>query len=208
MRRFIKICGVNSTEAFDAVFDAQADYLGFNFFPPSPRFVTPSQAAELSARAQGGPKRVGLFVAPEMAAVEAALTALPLDVLQVHGSNELIAAFQVRFGLPVWQSLGVSAAAELPSPAAPANGYVIEAKPPVGANRPGGNAVLADWPLLARFQTDKLWFVAGGLTPENVEAALQATKAPGADVASGVESSVGVKSPVLIKAFIEAVQRA
>src|ERR1700723_3594644 len=99
----VKICGVNSAAAFDAVVAAGADYLGFVFFPPSPRFVTGGQAAVLSARYEGGPKRVGLFVEPAMAEIEAVLAVVRLDVLQVYGPVDEVAAIKARFGLPVWR---------------------------------------------------------------------------------------------------------
>ena len=85
-----------------------------------------------------------------------------------------------------------------------ADGYVVEAKPPPGATRPGGNAVQADWELLSRFRPAKPWLLAGGLRPENVAEALRVTGAPGVDVSSGVETAPGRKSPELIRAFIEA----
>jgi phosphoribosylanthranilate isomerase len=198
----VKICGVNSAAAFDAVVAAGADYLAFNFFPASPRFVTPARAALLSARHSGGPLRVGLFVEPAADEVAAALATVKLDVLQVHASLAAIAALRARFGLPVWRALGVAAPEDLPAANEAVDGYVVEAKPPPGATRPGGNAVLADWNLLAGWKANKFWLLAGGLTPANVAAALRATNAPGADVSSGVESAPGVKSPELIAAFV------
>jgi len=198
----VKICGVNSEAAFDAVVAAGADYLAFNFFLASPRFVTPARAAALSARHTGGPLRVGLFVEPPADEVAAALATVRLDVLQVHASLAAIAALRARFGLPVWRALGVAAAEDLPGADEPVDGYVVEAKPPPGATRPGGNAVLADWNLLGGWKTSKFWLLAGGLTPANVAAALRATNAPGADVSSGVETAPGVKSPALIDAFV------
>ena len=80
----VKICGINAPEAFDAAVEAGADAVGFVFFPPSPRCVTPAQAALLSARRAGGPQRVGLFVDPTDAQVAAALDTLPLDALQIQ----------------------------------------------------------------------------------------------------------------------------
>jgi len=197
----VKICGVNSEAAFDAAVEAGADYIGFVFFPPSPRYVTAAQAAALSARQAGGPARVGLFVDPKPAEIEAVLAQLRLDVLQVHAPAAEIAALKARFGLPVWQALGVQSAADFPAPGA-ADGYVVEARPPAGATRPGGNAVIADWNLLASFPKDKFWLLAGGLTPGNVAEALRRTGAPGADVSSGVETAPGVKSPERIKEFV------
>ncbi len=204
--RKVKICGVNSPAAFDAVVEAGADYLGFVFFPRSPRYVTPGEAAALSARHAGGPQRVGLFVNPGLDEIDEILQQVSLDVLQVYAPAEAIAALRNRFGRPVWRALGVATPADFPAPAEVADGYVVEAKPPPGATRPGGNAVLADWHLLSTWRAQKFWLLAGGLTPDNVAAALAQTNAPGADVSSGVESAPGEKSPALIRRFVAAVR--
>ncbi|MBB5374338.1 phosphoribosylanthranilate isomerase [Acidocella aromatica] len=200
----VKICGINSPEAFDATVQAGADYLGFVFFPPSPRYVTPAEAALLSARAQGGPLRVGLFVNPGFDEIDAVLQSVSLDILQVHASPAAVTALRDRFGRPVWRQLGVTSAADFPAKDEHADGYVVEAKPPPGATRPGGNAVKADWALLSTFRPAKLWLLAGGLNPGNVAEAIAQTGTPGVDVSSGVETAPGKKSPELIRAFVKA----
>jgi phosphoribosylanthranilate isomerase len=204
----VKICGVNSAAAFDAVVAAGADYLGFVFFPPSPRFVTAGEAAVLSARHEGGPKRVGLFVEPAMEEIEAVLAEVRLDVLQVYGPVEGVAAIKARFGLPVWRAVGVAAVADFPAVGEAVDGYVLESKPPKGATRPGGNAVMADWELLGGWRGETFWLLGGGLTADNVAGAIKLSGAPGVDVSSGVETAPGVKSPELIAKFVAAVRRA
>ena len=109
----VKICGINDPVAFDTAVAAGADWVGFNFFPPSPRFVTPARAAELSARSPGGPPRVGLFVDPTPEAIAAALDTVRLDILQLYGTPD-IPALRARFGLPIWRAVGVATAADLP----------------------------------------------------------------------------------------------
>jgi len=200
----VKICGINSPEAFDATVQAGADYLGFVFFPPSPRYVTPVEAAVLSARADGGPKRVGLFVDPGFDEIDEVLQEISLDILQVHASPAAVAALRDRFGRPVWRQLGVASAADFPAADERADGYVVEAKPPPGATRPGGNAIRADWALLSTFRSAKPWLLAGGLNPGNVAEAIAQTGALGVDVSSGVETAPGKKSPELIRAFVAA----
>jgi phosphoribosylanthranilate isomerase len=201
----VKICGINSDAAFDAAVEVGADYIGFVFFPASPRYVTPAQAAALSGRHKGTkPLRVGLFVNPGFAEIEAVLREIPLDILQIHGNPVLVAASRERFGRPVWRQLGVTTADDFPAADEQADGYIVEAKPPPGATRPGGNAVQADWPLLAKFRPVKPWLLAGGLRPDNVAEALRISGAPGVDVSSGVETSPGEKSPELIRRFIAA----
>ncbi len=206
--RKVKICGINSPELFDAVVEAGADFAGFVFYPASPRYVTPGEAAALSARHIGGPQRVGLFVNPTIEEIDEILQEVSLDILQIHAPAAAIAPLRNRFGRPVWRALGVATQADFPVPNERADGFVVEAKPPPGATRPGGNAVLADWKLLSTWHAKKFWLLAGGLTPENVAAALTQTNAPGADVSSGVETAPGEKSPELIRRFIAAVRQA
>jgi phosphoribosylanthranilate isomerase len=206
MSRLVKICGINAPAAFDAAVAAGADYLGFVFYPPSPRYVTAQVAAALSARAVGGPRRVGLFVAPALDEVRAVLDAVRLDAVQVYAPAAAIAALRAALPVPVWRQAGIATADDLPG-ADEADGFVLEAKPPAGATRPGGNAVLADWAMLSRFNTARPWLVAGGLTAGNVGEALARTGAPGADVSSGVETAPGVKDAGLIAAFCAAVRK-
>jgi len=192
----------------DAVVQAGADYVGFVFFQRSPRYVTPAEARELSARHAGQmPLRVGLFVTPDDAEIDDILSEISLDVLQVHASPERVRQLRLRFGRPVWRQAGVASEADFPDEHEIADGFVLEAKPPAGATRPGGNAVQADWPLLARFHHSKPWLLAGGLNPGNVAEGLRVTGAPGVDVSSGVETAPGVKSPALIAAFVKAAHR-
>jgi phosphoribosylanthranilate isomerase len=201
----IKICGVTSEAAFDAVVEAGADYVGLNFFVPSPRFVTPARAAALSARHTGGPLRVGLFVQPTDAEIEAVLQAVKLDILQIYADAIKIEAIKQKLKMPVWRAIGVSTRAELPTETR--DGYIIESKPPPGATRPGGNATLMDFGLLTGWKSPSPWLLAGGLTLENVAHAIAQTGAPGVDVSSGVETAPGEKSPDLIKKFIEEVRK-
>jgi phosphoribosylanthranilate isomerase len=200
----VKVCGLNDAAGFDAAAAAGADWLGFVFFARSPRHVTPARAAALSARLARGPGRVGLFVEPTDDAVAAALAALRLDALQLYTSAERAAALRARFGVPVWRAVGVRERADLPGAAAGTDGLVIEAKPPAGATRPGGNAVAFDWSLLSGWTAPVPWLLAGGLRADNVAEAIRISGAPAVDVSSGVERAAGVKDPALIRAFIAA----
>jgi phosphoribosylanthranilate isomerase len=198
----VKICGINSPAAFDAAVEAGADWVGFVFFPPSPRFVMPSSAAALSGRVAGGPARVGLFVEPDLAAIARVLDTVALDVLQIYGALDGLAAIRARFGLPIWRAVGVSSAADLPTETLGGDRLLLEAKPPVGADRPGGNATTFDWSVLLGWAAPAPWVLAGGLTVDNVATAIRETGAEVVDVSSGVESSKGVKDVGLIRAFV------
>ena len=203
----IKICGITTTEGMDAAIAIGADWIGFNFFPASPRHVTARQAAALAAR-PGVPTRVGLFVKPDDAEIAAVLAEVKLDILQIYDDLPRLAAIRARFALPVWQPVGVATQADLPRTARGMDGFLIEAKPPPGATRPGGNAATFDWSLLAGWQAPAPWLLAGGLTPANVAEAIRATGTPAVDVSSGVERQPGLKDPALVAAFAAAARAA
>jgi phosphoribosylanthranilate isomerase len=204
----VKICGINDPIAFDTAVQAGADWIGFVFFPPSPRYVTPEAAAALSGRRTGGPPRVGLFVDPTEADIAQVLDTVKLDILQIYGALDRLPAIQARFGLPIWRAVGVSTQADLPTDPLCADRLLIEAKPPADATRPGGNATVFDWSILKGWSAPSPWMLAGGLTPDNVAQAIQETGAEAVDVSSGVESRKGVKDPALIQAFIAAAKAA
>jgi phosphoribosylanthranilate isomerase len=200
----VKICGINSAEAFDTAVAAGADFVGFVFFPRSPRVVTPAEAGSLSARHAGGPGRVGLFVDPTDADVAAALAAVRLDALQLYVPPARAVELRVRFGLPVWRAVAVTRPADLPARAEGADALLIEPKPAPDATQPGGNATALEWSLVAGWRAPAPWLLAGGLTPENVARAVRESGATWVDVSSGVESQRGIKDPQRICAFIAA----
>jgi phosphoribosylanthranilate isomerase len=204
----VKICGINDEAALETAVEAGADWVGFVFFPPSPRFVTAKRAAELSNGTAGGPPRVGLFVDPTEAAIAAVLTEMHLDVLQLYGRIPDMGRLRDRFGLPIWRAVGVDSVSDLPGTDLGADRLLLEAKPPPAATRPGGNAVSFDWSLLRGWTAPCPWLLAGGLTPDNVAEAIQATGATAVDVSSGVERTRGVKDAGLIRAFIANARRA
>lgn len=210
----VKICGVNDPDAFRTACEAGADYVGFVFFPASPRAVAPGAAAQLAALHPGGPERVGLFVDPDDDAIEAVLREVRLDMVQLHGDEtpERVAAIRARFGVRVMKAAGVATRAEAEAAvrgfAAVADMLMFDAKPPPGATRPGGNAVAIDWALLRGLAVPLPWLLAGGLTPANVVEAIAVSGAPGVDVSSGVERARAVKEPALIRAFIAAARGA
>jgi phosphoribosylanthranilate isomerase len=206
----VKICGINDAAAMEAAAAAGADLVGFVFFPPSPRALTPAGAAAI---ARPGPGKVGLFVDPEDGDIEAVLAALPLDVIQLHGEETpaRCAALRARFGLPVMKALGIAAREDLAvlEAYAPAvDRFLLDAKAPPGAPLPGGNAAPFDWSVVAGAAIPRPWLLAGGLTPDNVAGAIRTAGAPGVDVSSGVEHARGVKDPARIAAFVAAARAA
>lgn len=213
MGLIVKICGLSSAETVDAALDAGADMIGFVLFPKSPRDVTAARAAELASRARGRAEIVALTVDMDDGDIAAAIDAIRPDWVQMHGVESLDAVGAVRsaFGVKVMKALPVSAPADLDRAsryAAVADRLLLDARPPKGADRPGGHGRPFDWTLLHGFAAPVPYLLSGGLTPQNVEEAVRISGAPGVDVSSGVETAPGKKDPDLIRAFIAAARRA
>ena len=209
----VKICGLTQPDHVSDAVAAGADYLGFNFFPKSPRYVSHATAATLMAAVPERVANVALVVNASDEELEALIAAAGPDILQLHGSEtpERVAEVKARFGLPVMKAIGIATESDLPqidAYGAVADHLLLDAKPPKGADRPGGNAVSFDWSLLAGKDIPVPWLLAGGLVPGNVAEAIQHTGARQVDVSSGVESAPGMKDPDLVRAFIDAAHAA
>ncbi|WP_159710285.1 phosphoribosylanthranilate isomerase [Geminicoccus flavidas] len=203
----VKICGLKEPARIAQACEAGADFVGFVFFPPSRRNVTPHEAGELARHVTGQTRTVGLFVNPDDHLLEAVLMSVALDVIQLHGEEkpERVAEIGLRFGVETLKALPVAVAedlAVLPTYQEAADMLLFDAKALPGAAQPGGNGLAFDWRLLQGLEVGRPWLLAGGLSPDNVEAALAATGAPGVDVSSGVEISPGVKDPARLADFI------
>jgi phosphoribosylanthranilate isomerase len=204
-----KFCGLSRPEDVTAAADAGAAYVGFVFFPKSPRNVSIEQAAALAVTVPVGIAKVALVVNASDAELNAIVEAVPLDMLQLHGAEsvERVREVRARYGLPVMKAVGVADAGDLPALdayAMAADQLLIDAKPPKNADLPGGNGLSFDWRLIAGKSWPVPWMLAGGLTPDNVAEAVAMTGARQLDVSSGVEASVGVKDGELMTAFTEA----
>lgn len=209
----LKICGLSDEETLDAAIAAGADFVGLVHFSKSPRHVSGERGADLADHARGRAGVVLLTVDAGAARLDELVAAMRPDVLQLHGREtpDEVAALRARHGLPVWKAIAVSGAADLQS-AAPYRGVadrlLFDAKPPAGADRPGGNGTAFDWRLLATDGAGVHYVLSGGLNPGNVAQAI-ATARPGiVDVSSGVESSPGIKDARLMEEFAAAVRQA
>jgi len=210
-----KICGLTAGDAVDAAIEAGADMLGFVFFEKSPRNVSPEEVAELldpvPPEVREELEIVGLFVDPTDAEIDAVFRHVRLDIVQLHGSEspERVEEVRQEFAVEVIKAIGVSSPEDLKA-AEPfvgvADYLLFDAKPPAGADRPGGNAQAFPGEIMKAWKADGPWLLAGGLTSENVKDAIKTAGAPGVDVSSGVEAAPGQKDPVKIEAFLAAVK--
>ena len=202
MRTRVKICGITRLEDALASVEAGADAVGFNLWPGSRRHVPLARAVEIAAALPPGILRVGVFVRATPDQVRAAVRAVGLRAVQLHGDED--PADYTEVGAPLWQVLRVGAA--LPaSVSARAAELLLDAKVDVF----GGSGQSFDWSLAQGARRFGLPFwVAGGLSPANVGEAVRRAAPDGVDVASGVESSPGVKDVALVRAFVAAVRAA
>lgn len=211
----IKICGVRSREDATAAVEAGADVIGLNFYQQSPRFIS-QEAAQNVLEGRAGLAAVGVFVNSPPETIESIATALGLRAVQLHGDEppETIAALQGRFIVLARRlgDRGVSGIAEDLEACRAAgrlpDAVLVDATTP---GRYGGTGKTVSWTGLADYRKwlgDVPLILAGGLTPENVAEAIRVVRPFGVDVASGVESSPGVKDHNKIRRFVEAAREA
>ena len=209
----VKICGITDAETANVAARFGARWLGFVFFEASPRDLTLQEAVKMRSKLPKGVERVGLFVDAPFSRVEAAVDALDLDYVQLHGFEYPSDAKRIRdeLGVSVIKAYGIREESDLNQ----AEQFhdvthlsLYDAKPPRGATRPGGNAISFPWEIMKSRELEKPWLLAGGLNPENVQEAIEASGALAVDVSSGVESELGVKSPEKIEAFLKAAKAA
>jgi len=205
----VKICGITSADAIDAAVSAGAVYGGLVFHPNSPRNVGFEQARVLADQMRGRLRIVALIADMDDARIGNLVETVRPDFLQLHGSESARRAAYIRgkFGVPVIKALPVSEAADLAAAAEYEDAVdmlMFDARPPKGAERGGGHGQAFDWKILGGKSFTKPWFLAGGLSPDNVARAIELSGAKQVDVSSGVESAPGVKDAARIRDFIVA----
>lgn len=200
----VKICGLKTLPDARAAIDAGADYLGFNFYPKSVRFMTVDACAEITSvlkRKYPQIKLVGVFVNSPVDEIKNILETCSLDLAQLHGdeTSEMLKSLEgkafkaFRGGFHLINGFARESAPALLVDASVQGAY-------------GGTGVTADWSVAAVLAQRYPLLLAGGLTPGNVADAVRQVRPWGVDVASGVESVPGVKDASKIKAFVQAVK--
>ncbi|MGK2858542.1 MAG: phosphoribosylanthranilate isomerase [Thermoanaerobaculia bacterium] len=219
----IKICGLTSEN--DALVAAQmgADFLGFVFVPSSPRCIDPDRARRIVHYVRGWMKQehdrrqvdarcapfepreirfVGVFANQDRAEIETVARHAGLDVVQLHGDESPDEVASIR--LPVIKAFRVGEELTEPVGYGAAQWYLFDAASAAGL---GGTGTRFDWSLVRDLSEEKRFFLAGGLTPENVGEAIRVVQPFGVDVSSGVEAAPGIKDHQRIRRFIEEVRR-
>ncbi len=205
----VKICGINSAAAAEAVLRAGAEFGGLVFFAKSPRHLSLESGAALAERMRGKLKLVALVVDEDDAALARIAKEIKPDFFQLHGKETPARAADIRsrFHIPVIKAIAIADKDDLNQAAAyeaAVDMLMFDAKAPESASRPGGHGAAFDWQMLAGIKLSRPWFLAGGLHPANVGRAIAISGAKMVDVSSGVESAPGVKSESLIGDFVAA----
>jgi phosphoribosylanthranilate isomerase len=206
-----KICGLNSDVALAAALDGGADFVGFVFYPPSPRSLSPQAAGTLARAARGRAEIVALFVDPDDTLLADVMRELDPDIIQLHGKEtpERVAEIKARWGRPVMKAVSIATRADADAALkyeGIADLFLFDAKaPPDLANAlPGGNGITFDWRALEGVKGRVRFMLSGGLNADNVAEAIRLTGAEIVDVSSGVERRPGEKDPELIRKFLAA----
>lgn len=202
----IKICGIKTHDILETAITAGADMVGFVHFARSPRHASIEQIADLISQARGRVQTCVLLVNPDNSAV-AEVAALGPDWIQLHGPEtpHRVEAIRADSGVEIIKALPIGSAADVANVAQfteAADRILLDAKPPKGADRPGGLGDTFDWGLLEGLDPSIPFMLSGGLTPQTVAEAIRSVRPFGVDVSSGVESAPGVKDKRLVEAFI------
>ncbi len=208
-----KICGLSTIETVQAAIDAGASYIGFVFFPPSPRNITVETAKLLASSAGNNVLKVGVFVNPDDALLDDVIKNVAIDIIQLHGNEtiERVKFIKEKFLKPVMKAISVASVEDIKRAKmydTKTDMLLFDAKAPVEMEGalPGGNGLAFDWNLIAGHQWAVPWMLSGGLDITNVSDAIKISGAKIVDVSSGLETSPGNKDISKINAFMKAVR--
>ena len=202
----VKICGITTQEAATTALESGADFIGFVFYPKSPRYIEPHKAKEIADSLPVSIKKVGLFVEPTDQQIQEIYNENIIDYIQLHGHETPERAKHIRKhfpGLKIIKALPISNESSIDVTkdySEYVDWFLFDA--PESA-LPGGNGIPFDWNLVKNIDSMKPWFLAGGLNASNVYGAIKETQAHGVDVSSGVEIEPGKKDLKKIQDFIK-----
>jgi phosphoribosylanthranilate isomerase len=204
----VKICGITSVADAEMALEAGANALGFNFYPPSPRYIPPSHARRIVERMPAAVDAIGVFVNASYADTDEIALSTDLDVVQLHGEESLETVEQISNAWPLIKAFRVGpefqvAALEPYSKLTDfflLDGFSTEIR--------GGTGATFDWSLALPAKRYGRIFLSGGLTPENVAEAVRQVRPFAVDVCSGVEAEPGKKDAARMREFVKAVDAA
>lgn len=209
----VKICGMNSQTAVDAAIASGVDYLGFVFFPPSPRSLTPEFASSLMEERSDDFKVVAVVVNPSDKLLEEITNHLAPDIFQLHGSEtaEDITNIKQKFNTKIIKAIKISKLEDFEEVSKfdkVADFMLFDAAAPENTTHslPGGNGISFNWNWLSDASLETPWFLSGGLNISNINEAIKITGATAVDVSSGVEDRAGIKNNKKIIEFMKTVR--
>ena len=209
----VKICGLTDKVTVKAAVKAGASHLGFIFYPPSPRSLTPKEAGYITSTTPNHIKRVAVIVDARDDLINDIIQNLSPHILQLHGSetNHRIQEIKEKFKLPIMKAIKVADYNDIKSSQQyndSSDFLLFDAKPPIiGKNSlPGGNGISFDWALLRSAKFKKPWFLSGGIHVGNVQEAIKITGSKSVDISSGVEDQPGVKNIAKIEGFMKSLK--
>jgi phosphoribosylanthranilate isomerase len=203
-----KICGITTKEAIESAIKGGAYFVGFVFFPKSPRYVTPEKAAELAENLPPGIKKVAVMVDPTDDEIESVFEYITPDYLQLHGAEtpERVREIRATFSVPVIKAIKVRSSDDVALWGAfskVADMLLFDARAPESSPLPGGNGLVFDWTLIKNRKFTIPWMLSGGLNSENLKHAIELTGARMVDASSSLENQPGIKDPKLVREFLE-----
>ena len=209
----VKICGMNSQTAIDTAIASGVDYLGFVFFPPSPRSLTPEFASSLMEERSDDFKVVAVVVNPSDKLLEEITNHLAPDIFQLHGSEtaEDITNIKQKFNTKIIKAIKISKLEDFEEASKfdkVADFMLFDAAAPENTphSLPGGNGISFNWNWLSDASLETPWFLSGGLNISNINEAIKITGATAVDVSSGVEDKAGIKNNKKIIEFMKTVR--
>ena len=209
----VKICGLNNKETIEFAVKAGASHLGFIFYPPSPRSLTPKEAGHITSTTPRHIKRVAVVVNARDDLIDDIIQNLSPDILQLHGSETTSRIHEIKekFKLPIMKAIKVANFDDIKSSQKyhdNSDFLLFDAKPPMTSKNalPGGNGISFDWTLLKSVKIGKPWFLSGGIHIGNVHEAIKTTGNRSIDISSGVEDQPGVKSSQKIDMFMKSIR--
>ena len=201
----IKICGINDEYCMATALECGVEYIGLVFFKSSPRNVSIDFSKELLKNRNTYSKIVALTVNPDDNLISKIILNIQPDFIQLHGNETPDRCMEIKneFNIPIIKGIGVKTREDLINSTKKFENYsdILLLDAP-SMTLPGGNGSKFNWNILKDYDYKKTWMLAGGLQSNNIQEAIKITNPPAIDISSGVEVEKGIKSPKLIKDFV------